>query len=152
VAEFEFAGLFQFPHVSCQSNVEADMKRPLSRVIAVPLLLSFALAAKVPVDAWQTGTLIGSDESWHSRTVGTINSGSGVLVGREYPIVHYVIDTVTYTYDADLVLRHRRDKQPAVTVNGPIKYTFVKADMYIQDEGGREIKLRLTKKTLKQGN
>jgi hypothetical protein len=128
------------------------MKRPLSLAITAPLLLSLALAVKIPVDAWQTGTLINSEESWHSRTVGTINNGSGVLVGREYPIVHYVIDTPTYTYDADLVLRHRRDKQPAVTVNGPIKFTFVKSDMYIQDEDGKEIKLRMTKKTLKQAN
>src|ERR1700680_181007 len=97
------------------------MKRPLSLLIVVLLFVSFSLAAKIPADAWQTGTLTSSEESWHSRTVGTINNGNGVLVGREYPIVHYVIDGSTYTYEADLVLRHRRDKQPTVTVNGPIK-------------------------------
>jgi hypothetical protein len=128
------------------------MKRPVSPLIATVLFVSFAAAAKISADAWQTGTLTNSEESWHSRSVGTINNGNGVLVGREYPIVHYVIDTPAYAYEVNLVLRHRRDKRPAVTVNGPIKFAFVKSDIYIQDEGGKEIKLTLTKKTLKQGN
>jgi hypothetical protein len=128
------------------------MKRLLSPLTAILLFVCFSHAAKIPPDAWQAGTLTSSEESWHSRTVGTINNGTGVLVGREYPIVHYVIDAPTYTYEADLVFRHRRDKQPAVTVNGPIKFTFIKSEMYIQDENGKESKLTLTKKTLKQGN
>lgn len=128
------------------------MKRLSLPLISV--LLSVVVcnaAAKIPTDAWQTGTLTGSEESWHSRTVGTVNNGNGILVGREYPIVHYVIDAPPYIYEADLILRHRRDKQPTVTVNGPIKFAFVKSDLYIQDEDGKEIKLTLTKKTLKQG-
>jgi len=124
------------------------MKRPLSLAITVSLLFSFALAAKIPADAWQTGTLVSSEESWHSRVAGA----NGMVVGREYPIVHYVIDTPQYTYEADLVLRHQRDKRPALTVNGPIKFAFVKSDLYIQDENGKEIEVKLTKKTLKQGN
>jgi hypothetical protein len=87
------------------------------------------------------------------RTLNGTQVGDSPADHRSFAaLVHYVIDTPTYTYDADLVLRHRRDKQPAVTVNGPIKFTFVKSDMYIQDEDGKEIKLRMTKKTLKQGN
>jgi hypothetical protein len=38
------------------------------------------------------------------------------------------------------------------TVNGPIKFAFVKSDLYIQDENGKEIEVKLTKKTLRQGN
>lgn len=126
------------------------MKR-LSAVLASTLFLAAAgLAAKVPADAWQSGTLTDSQESWHSRTVGTLNNGNGMLVGREYPIVHYTIDTPGHVYEADLALRHRRDKQPSLTVNGPIKFAVVKSDLYIQDEDGKEIKLTLTKKTLKQ--
>lgn len=124
------------------------MKRPLSLVVTISLLLSLALAAKIPADAWQTGTLTSSEESWHSRLAGV----NGMVVGREFPIVHYVIDTPQYTYEADLALRHQRDKRPSLTVNGPIKFAFVKSAFYIQDESGKEIEVKLTKKTLKQGN
>ena len=112
------------------------------------LFVSPSFAGKIPADAWQTGTLVGSEESWHSRVAGV----NGMVVGREYPIVHYVIDTPQYTYEADLALKHQRDKRPALTVNGPIKFAFVKSDLYIQDENGKEIEVKLTKKTLKQGN
>lgn len=107
-----------------------------------------SFAVKIPVDAWQTGTLTSSEESWHSRVAGV----NGMVVGGEYPIVHYVIDTLQYIYEADLALRHQRDKRPALTVNGPIKFVFVKSDLYIQDENGKEIKVKLTKKTLKQSD
>jgi hypothetical protein len=123
------------------------MKRSLSLAITVLLLFSLCLAAKIPADAWQTGTLSSSEESWHSRVAGV----NGMVVGREYPIVHYVIDTPTYIYEADLALRHQRDKRPALTVNGPIKFAFAKSDLYIQDENGKEVEVKLTKKTLKQG-
>jgi len=128
------------------------MKHVSLSLATLLLFVCYAFPTKIPTEAWQSGTLVSSEESWHSRTAGAINNGQGVLVGREYPIVHYVIDTPTYTYDADLVLRHPRDKQPAVTVNGPIKFAFVKSDMYVQDENGKEIKLTLTKKTLKQSH
>jgi hypothetical protein len=124
------------------------MRRPLSLAITVSLLFSVALAAKIPGDAWQTGTLVSSEESWHTRVAGA----NGMVVGREYPIVHYVIDTPQYTYEADLALKHQRDKPPALTVKGPIKFAIVKSNLYIQDENGKEIEVKLTKKTLKQGS
>jgi hypothetical protein len=126
------------------------MKRRLLPLIAILLLLhvSPSFAAKIPADAWQTGTLASSEESWHSRVAGV----NGMVVGREYPIVHYIIETSQYTYEADLALKHQREKRPALTVNGPIKFAFVKSDLYIQDENGKEIEVKLTKKTLKQGN
>ena len=130
--------------------MEDSVKRLLLPLIAILLLplVSPSFAAKIPADAWQTGTLVSSEESWHSRVAGV----NGMVVGREYPTVHYVIDTPQYTYEADLALRHQRDKRPALTVNGPIKFAFVKTDVYIQDENGKEIEVKLTKKTLKQGN
>ncbi|MGB0014991.1 MAG: hypothetical protein WBQ03_25590 [Candidatus Sulfotelmatobacter sp.] len=92
--------------------------------------------------------MVTSEESWHSRIAGV----NGMVVSREYPIVHYVIDTLQYIYEADLALRHQHDKRPALTVNGPIKFAFVKSDLYIQDENRKEIEVKLTKKTLKQSN
>ena len=47
------------------------------------------------------------------------------------------------------MLRHAKDKQPTVTVNGPIKFAIVKSDFYFQDEEGKQYKLVLAKKTLK---
>jgi hypothetical protein len=119
--------------------------------LAAILLLSLsgiAAAEKIPADAWQTGTLKDSSESWHSRSAGTLNGSQGVMLSREYPIVRYTIDTDAYTYEADLVLRHAKDKQPTVTVNGPIKFAIVKSDFYFQDEEGKQYKLVLAKKTL----
>ncbi|HEV2401455.1 MAG TPA: hypothetical protein VGS27_31255 [Candidatus Sulfotelmatobacter sp.] len=128
------------------------MKRHALLAVSALLLVSVAGASKVPMSAWQSGILKDSQESWHSRTVGMINNTNGMLVGREYPIIRYTIESPTYIYEADLVLKHKRDKQPSVTVNGPIKFAIVKSDFYILDEQGKEIKLTLAKKTLKQSN
>jgi hypothetical protein len=107
---------YQFPlYDACRSGI--DMKRPLSPLFAILLFVSFVAAARIPADAWQTGTLTDSEESWHSRTVGTINNGNGVLVGREYPVIHYVIDTPTYTMRPTLFLG------TAATSNRPLPST-----------------------------
>jgi len=127
------------------------------QIIAIVLLLSFsciAFAEKIPADAWQTGTLKGSEESWHSRSVGMLNTHSnstlhGISAGGEYPIVEYTIETSQYIYEAHLVLGRASDSQPLITVNGPIKFAIVKSDFFIQDEQGKQWKLVLTKKTLK---
>jgi hypothetical protein len=120
--------------------------------------LTWALSAtvraeKIPADAWQTGTLKDTSESWHSRSAGSIHSYQGNLHGamasREYPIVHYIVETDQYIYEADLVLRRKGKEQPAVTVNGPIKFAVVKSDLYVQDEQKKEFKLVSLKKTLK---
>ena len=132
----------------------------MRQTIGIVLLLSLsciAFAEKIPADAWQTGTLKDSSESWHSRSAGAINGNTGygvhgTMVSREYPIVQYSIETDTYTYEANLVLKHAKDKQPPVTVNGPIKFAIIKNDFYIQDEQGKEHKLVLVKKTLKESS
>jgi hypothetical protein len=132
----------------------------MRQTLCVLLLFSFActaVAEKVPTDAWQTGTLKDSSESWHSRSAGYINGNSnpnyggvhGSMASHEYPIVQYIIETATYTYEANLVLHNAREKQPPVTVNGPIKFAIVKNDFYIQDDQGKEHKLVLVKKTMK---
>ena len=115
------------------------MRAMLSTLVTIIFLLY--PNSKIPADAWQNGTLVHSEESWHSRAVQSNQ--------REYPIVRYTVDTSEYTYDADLVLRRATDKQPAVTVNGPIKFTIIKSDFYIQDEQGKAWKLVLARKTAK---
>jgi hypothetical protein len=131
--------------------------RMTRQIVTGLLLLSFsyvAFAEKIPADAWQNGTLKGSEESWHSRSIGMLNTHSnstihGISASGEYPIVEYVIETPQYVYEAHLVLRRASDSQPLITVNGPIKFAIVKSDLFIQDEQGKQWKLVLTKKTLK---
>ena len=129
--------------------------------IGILLLLSLrciAVAEKVPADAWQTGTLKDSSESWHSRSAGYVHSNSNPTYGgvhgqsssHEYPIVRYTIETATYIYEADLILHSAKSKQPPLTVNSPVKFAIVKSDFFIQDEQGKQWKLVLAKKTLKQ--
>jgi hypothetical protein len=106
------------------------------------LLLSATVkAGNIPADAWQTGTLRDSSESWHSRSAGMLNGSqgnlNGMMVSREYPIVHYIVETNQYVYEADLTLRHRRDKQPTLTVNGPVKFAVANSDV-IRPRRGRE--------------
>src|ERR1039458_6729416 len=85
------------------------------------LLAATVKAGNIPADAWQTGTLRDSSESWHSRSAGVLNGSqgnlNGMVVSREYPIVHYIVETDQYVYEADLTLRHKRDKQTTLTVN-----------------------------------
>lgn len=124
------------------------MRLTLAAFVALTLLTG-TVAAKVPADAWQAGTLTDSSETWHSRTVGTLNSNHGMLIGREYPIITYTIEADTFTYEVELTLRHRGDDRPSLTVNGPIKFAIVKSDFFIKDEQGKEFRLILAKKTIK---
>ncbi|MGA1998446.1 MAG: hypothetical protein ABSG52_00510 [Terriglobales bacterium] len=146
-------GAFSVAESSTQSYAFRVM-----RITVVTLLLlslcSITSAEKIPAEAWQIGTLKDSSESWHSRSAGVISGNQsygvhGSMISREYPIVRYTIDSDTYIYEADLVLRHAKAKQPAVTVNGSIKFAIVKSHFYIQDEEGKEFKLILVKKALK---
>jgi len=118
------------------------------------LLVSLpAYAKSIPADAWQTGRLEDSSESSHTRSGGTLHGDQyglhGAMATHEYPIVAYVIETDTYIYQANLVLRRDKDKRPLVTVHGPIKFAVLKSDFFIQDEQGKEYKLVLDRKTLK---
>jgi hypothetical protein len=98
------------------------------------------------------GTLTDSSESWHTRSGGAVTGNQygvqGAMGSHEYPIVQYTIETATYVYQVDLVLRRDREKRPAVTIKGPIKFALEKSDFYIQDEQGKQYKLVLDKKTL----
>ena len=127
----------------------------MRKVLAVLVLLLVSLPAfsKVPANAWQTGTLADSSESFHTRGGGAITGNQyglhGAMGTHEYPIVQYTIETDSYIYQANLVLHNDREKRPSLTVHGPIKFAIVKSDLYIQDENGKEYKLVLDKKAMK---
>lgn len=117
--------------------------RRILPLLAILLMVSCA-AAKVPDSAWQTGTLKDLTTDRESKLLGV----NGMLVQAQFVITHYFIESSTYIYEADLRSR-AKDKQPPVTVNGPIRFALVGNDFYIQDEQGKEHKLMLVKKTLK---
>lgn len=117
--------------------------RRILPVLVILLIVSYA-AAKIPDSAWHTGTLKDLTTDRESRLLGA----NGMLVQAQFLITHYFIETSTYIYEADLRSR-AKDKQPPVTVNGPIRFALVGNDFYIQDEQGKEHKLMLVKKTLK---
>lgn len=73
----------------------------------------------------------------------------GAMNSHEYPIVQYTIDAGAYVYQVNLVLHNDREKRPAVTIKAPIKFALEKSDFYIQDEQGKQYKLVIDKKTLK---
>jgi hypothetical protein len=116
-------------------------------------LSTLAVAEKIPADAWISGRLIDVSESWHTRGGGQVNSYNGQIHGgmaiHEYPIIRYVIDDGQYIYEADLVLRRKNEKQPVVTVNGDVTFAFYKSNLYLRSEDGREYKLVIAKKTIK---
>lgn len=121
--------------------------------LAALLLASLpAIAAKVPADAWQTGTLADiSDEqravtTEHEHTYGTHRNST--TTDSSYVVPHYILETDKYTYEAIANGGDRR-RRLAVTVNGPLKYALVGTDFYIQDEQGKEHKMTVLKKTLR---
>jgi hypothetical protein len=126
------------------------MRLPLAVVlllIAIP-----AFAAKVPADAWQTGTLTDIvDEqkavtNEHTHTYG--NRQHSTTTDASYLIPHYLIETDKYVYEAIANSGDRR-RTLTVTVNGPLKYALLGNDLYVQDEKGKEHKMTVLKKTLK---
>ena len=122
----------------------------LFTLLAIPVL---TFAAKIPTDAWQSGILKDSSETWHTRGGGAITGNQyglhGGMGSHEYPIVQYTIETAAYVYEVNLVLVNDRAKRPSLTVNSPIKFAIEKSNFYIKDEQGKQYKLVLDKKTLK---
>ena len=124
------------------------MLKPVRKILVqlafIALFTFSAFGAKIPATSWQTGTLTDLTTDNESKIVGL----NGMLVQSHHVITHYFIESADYIYEANLVL-HAKDKQPPVTVNGPIKFALAGNDFYIQDEQGKEHKLALVKKTLK---
>jgi hypothetical protein len=123
------------------------LKLAIFLLIAVP-----AIAAKVPVDAWQTGTLTDIvDEqrpvtTQHEHTYGTHHQST--TTDASYTVPHYLIETDKHVYEVIANGGDRRRVLP-VTVNGPLKYALIGTDLYIQDEKGKEHKMTVLRKTLK---
>jgi len=124
----------------------------LSILLPSAVALAPAIAAdKIPYSAWQTGMLRNVTSDTHSRVLGTINNGTG-MVGTQVRIVwHYTIDGGQYIYEADRTT-NRHDKALNVTINGPVKFAVVGMDLYLVDDEDKVHKLAIATKTLKTGS
>jgi len=117
--------------------------------LAFLILSLLAQAAKVPDSAWQAGTL--ADISDEQRAVTTQREhayGSrrhSTTTDTSYQIPHYIIEANGYEAIGNGGDRRRR---LPFTINGPLKYAIVGADLYIQDEQGKQHKMTVLKKTL----
>src|SRR5713101_2881999 len=127
------------------------MKR-LPLILVLSLFSLPAIASKVPDSAWQSGTLVDiTDEQRAVTTEHQHVSGSrrhSTTMDSSYTIPHYIIEANGYTYEA-IAKGGARRRRLSVTINGPLKYAFVGADLFIQDEQGKEHKMTILKKTLK---
>jgi hypothetical protein len=113
---------------------------------------------------WLTGTVLDSDRS--SRVVGantTVNRQDTQYgtYGSAHTNTQSVVDYFFYIsgqpqadgteilYTIRRILRFRWDKDPVLTVNGPVKYRIdKKGKFYILDENNREMKFEVIKKVL----
>lgn len=108
-----------------------------------------AFAGKIQESQWQQGTLTTITADSHSRADGYVNRGVGFYDQSEYIVTHYLIDTPEYRYEATRTLRHRRDQQLLVTVNGPVQFFFDGKKFYIRDEQKKEHELTFVQKIKK---
>lgn len=130
-----------------------------ARLLVLSSLLLFLFGApasaraahKIPDSAWQTGTLRNVTSNTHSRVLGVMNNGQG-MVGTQVRIVwRYTIESSLYIYEADRTAR-RRDKALDVTINAPVRFAVVGMDLYVRDDAGKVHKLAIATKTLKTEN
>lgn len=62
---------------------------------------------------------------------------------------YYEVDAGDVIYVAKRTLTRRGDKQLKLTVNTPVRFAVKKDDFYLLDEDGKQHKLSIEKKTLK---
>ena len=127
------------------------MRSLLSVVLVLIGAATAASAAKIPANAWQTGTLKQISESSIAARPSTFNSSAtgGVhrtLPSETYPVVQYTIDGNGQEYEAFMVLTSG-DPRPVLTMNTPVKFAVVKSKLYIQDEKGKQFTLKVSKKS-----
>lgn len=108
-------------------------------IMAAPSASSFA--EKIHDSDWKTGKLTDVRFEKDSRLTGHTT--------RRNDSTYYEIDAGDLVYVVKQELRGRHDKQLNLTVNAPVKFAVVKDDFYLLDEGGKQHKLSIEKKTLK---
>jgi hypothetical protein len=125
------------------------MRNVLLALLLLCLPITDVWASTLPDSVWQQGTLASITTDEHTRGSGYLNGGAGYYRTREIVVAHYTIDTPAYRYEANLILKHRRDHQLNVTVNGPLRFAFTGKKFYIIDEDGKQHELDFVQKIKK---
>lgn len=127
------------------------MKKLMLVAFSLLCLASFA-KDKAPRN-WQTGTLLDMSSEKGTRLSGNYNSNNGVAHGslrqRRDDSSYYYIDSGDIIYTVKRTLTSRRDKQLNLTINAPVKFAIENEDVYLMAEDGKEHKLTLESKRLK---
>jgi hypothetical protein len=123
------------------------MRRTLVALLAVLLLAPFnPLAhAKGKDRVWQTGILVDSSTERGSR----IHGNEYGVSSRRDDLTYYKIEAGDMVYVVSRSLLNGRDKALDVTINRPVQFAFKGDDCYLQDEKGKEHRLRIEKKIAK---
>lgn len=109
-------------------------------------IASFLTFAKDKPREWKTGTLFDTTSEKGKRLVGS----GGSIHERRDDATYYAIESGDIIYTLKRTLTSRHDKQLRVTINGPVKFAIEKDDFYLLDEDGKEHKLSLESKRLKE--
>ena len=123
-------------------------KTRLKSLIAMALatLLMTSLSASKKKRDWREGTWRSSDRL--SDTRGAVAAGTGIIFVKRTS-QQFLIETVDDEYLVEQRLKSRQKPLP-MTVNGTARFVIEKDDVYVLGEDGKEYKLGLLKKTLKQ--
>lgn len=108
---------------------------------------------------WKIGKLLDSDSNSYttygnSSTTGKLNSNGTYnsttsQSGWNHNQYFYTIEGDDYVFIVSRVLSFRWQREPQVTINGPIKYAVQKDKLYFIDDNGREMNGKITKKILR---
>lgn len=122
-------------------------------IFAVMLFCVMAIAKDKAPRNWQTGTLLDMSSEKGTRLSGNYNANNGVAHGslhqRRDDSSYYYIDSGDMIYTVKRTLTSRRDKQLNLTINAPVKFAIENEDVYLMAEDGKEHKLTLESKRLK---
>lgn len=129
----------------------------MKKIIVMIFLLSVTAFAKD--HAWREGKLLDTTREHYttygsSRVTGEVNR-YGEFEGRStqsswgHDRYTFAVEDERYVYVLSTVLSWRWSKEAKVTVNAPIKFALEGDKAYILDDAGREHKLRMEKKILK---
>lgn len=129
------------------------------RLLILALALCGALEAKKR--DWQMGKVldVGSEEvfagSYSPRVYDARTrtwNDTGVARARYNDREWIAIDGGSHIYVASRLLKWRWSKEAELTVNAPVQFAVEKGKVYVKDERGREHRLHLRKKILREGN
>ena len=123
-------------------------------IVLALTLISFSAIAKD--HKWQTGTLFDMTSEKGKTLVGHYHAQNGYANGhlreRRDDATYYSIESGDMIYIVKRTLTSRGDKQLNLTINGPVKFCIEKEDVYLLDDDGKEHKLSLESKRIKEKN